>query len=128
MTQMSLREGDVLQYETREDVCREGLALVRRDPTQPCGYVAVDTYWQHHGLDPEMNDGHVLSGAEVESATVLFNASRYVQLHSKPGQMSTAEQWRQYRPEDRECVTAKHGERVVYLVKREAVPAFRVAA
>lgn len=117
MTQMSLREGDVLKYETRRDGCREGLALVHRSPTELSGYVAVDTYWQD-GLDLDLNDGHVLSEQEIASASVLFNIADYERIH-QPEKVAV-ERWRRYRPEDRASMTSKHGNRTVYLVKRGA--------
>lgn len=119
MTQPSLREGDVLQYEPGNKHGREGLALVRRSPTHLSGYAAPDTYWQHAPLDRDLGDGHTLTDAELASAVVLFNVADYVRIR-KP-ERDALEHWRRYRPEDRATVTAQHGGRVVYLVKRDAV-------
>lgn len=95
-----MRVGDVVRYtpERADRWCREGMAIAKQLP----GVVAlVDTYW--YPSDDVMLR-HVLTPAEVATAEHLFNVEDFRELPHAERYV-----WKEYRPEDRQVITAQHG-------------------
>ena len=78
--------GDVVDYEREREWCREGVAVVRE--RQDGLLVLADTYWQGG------SGTHVLTSAEVATATLRFNVNDYRELaHHENRESIPREHW-----------------------------------
>lgn len=111
-----LRAGDVLTYEPERDEnwCREGMAVVREVAGR---LFAVDTYWVTSIFSSASSlDDHVLTDAELDTASVSFNLDDFEVTNAQHGS------YLDYAPADRAVVTSQHGLRKTLLVRKGAKP------
>lgn len=111
-----LRAGDVLTYKSERDGnwCREGMAVVHEVAGR---LIAVDTYWATSVLSRSVSpDCHVLTDAELDTASVSFNLADFEVTNAQHGS------YLDYAPADRAVVTSQHGLQKTLLVRKGAKP------
>lgn len=115
MTTATFVPGDVLDYTPADgSSCREGIAIVREQPLPARTTYAVDTFG---GIDRPGFGAHVLTDAELSTATVSFNLADFDRIDRNHYPL-----FGDYAESDRRTITEQRGYRVRYYLRRGAQP------
>lgn len=112
LTQVRFKPGDVLRYvPARGTWARECTAVVLESGR------AVDTYWHSYERD---SMAHILSDAELESASFVFNTGDYDALDRYD--KGARAKWLTFHPDDRGRISSQHNLQELLFIRKGATP------